>query len=76
MNGVHKKLAGATTVLLPRISLGELFLRKIRGMVLLRSAIAAAGVAGLFDLHFDQFGEARLQPLPDPMCKIFTGRVL
>ena len=29
--GVHKKLAGATTDLLPRISLGELFLRKIRG---------------------------------------------
>jgi hypothetical protein len=36
------------------------FLRKIPGMVLFRPAIAAAGVAGLFDLHFDQFGEAGL----------------
>ena len=75
-DSVHKKLAGATTVLLPRISPSELFLRKIPGMVLFRPAIAAAGVAGLFDLHFDQFGEAGLQPLPDPMCKIFAGRIL
>ena len=56
--------------------LASFFFKKKRLRGFLGSAIATAGVAGLFDFHFGQFGEAGLQSLPDPVCQIFAGRVL
>ena len=64
---VHKKLAGATTNLCSRISPSKFFL-KIGVAVPLRPTITTAGVAGLSDFHFGQFGKAGLQSLPDPVC--------
>ena len=74
-DGVHKKLAGATTDLLSRISPNEFFSKKIGVLVRLGPTIATAGVAGLLDFHFVQFWEAGLQSLPDPVCEVFTGGI-
>ena len=38
--------------------------------------IATARVAGFADLDLDQFGQMRLQSLPDPMTQGFAGGVL
>ena len=74
--GVHKKLAGATTDLLSRISPSEFFFKKNGVLVRSGPTIATTGVAGLFDFYFGQFWEAGLQSLPDPVCEVFTGGIL
>ena len=56
--------------------LASFFSKKIGVAVPLRPSIAAAGVAGLFDFHFGQFGKAGLQSLPDPVSEIFARRIL
>ena len=56
--------------------LGNFFSKKIGAAVTLGPTIPAAGVAGLFDLHFGQFGKGGLQSLPDPVSEIFARRVL
>ena len=75
-DGVHKKLAGATTDLLSRISPSELFFKKKCSRCRLGPAVATASVAGLFDFHLGQFGKAGLQSLPDPVSEIFARGVL
>ena len=56
--------------------LASFFSKKIGVAVPLRPSIATAGVAGLLDFHFGQFGKAGLQPLPDPVSEIFARRIL
>ncbi len=56
--------------------LGNFFSKKIGAAVPLGPTIPAAGVAGLFDFHFGQFGKAGLQPLPDPVSEIFARGIL
>ena len=56
--------------------LASFFSKKIGVAVPLRPSIATAGVAGLFDFHFGQFGKAGLQSLPDPVSEIFARRIL
>ena len=75
-DGVHKKLAGATTDLLSRISPSEFFFKKNGVLVRSGPTITTTGVAGLFDFYFGQFWEAGLQSLPDPVGEVFTGGIL
>ena len=56
--------------------LASFFSKKIGVAVPLRPSIATAGVAGLLDFHFSQFGKAGLQSLPDPVSEIFARRIL
>ena len=56
--------------------LGNFFSKKIGAAVPLGPTIPAAGVAGLFDFYFGQFGKAGLQPLPDPVSEIFARGIL
>ena len=56
--------------------LASFFSKKIGVAVPLRPTIPTAGVAGLFDFHFGQFGKAGLQSLPDPVSEIFARGIL